>query len=90
MLTHGRDDWQNTHLAYSRDGLTWSNGSEIATGPNVTLAGSGVAPFTNRERPHVFFNESTGEPALLFNGVCPGQKYGYVYTIAQFFRQSDA
>lgn len=87
MLTHGRDDWWNTHLAYSADGLSWSDGADVATGPNVTLTDGSLAVFTNRERPHIYFNESTGQPALLFNGVCPGKKYGYAYTIAQFFEQ---
>ena len=87
MLTHGRDDWWNTHFAYSEDGLAWSDGSDIATGPNVTLTDGSIAVFTNRERPHIYFNETTGKPALLFNGVCPGPKYTYAYTIAQFFQQ---
>ena len=36
-----------------------------------------------RERPQIFFNASTGAPAVLFNGVCPGRKYDYAYTMAQ-------
>ena len=88
MLTHGRNDWWNTHYAFSLDGLHWSNGSDIATDPNVTLVGGDTVKFTNRERPQIYFNESTGEPALLFNGVCPGRKYDYAYTIAQPFVQS--
>ena len=61
----------NTHYAFSLDGLHWSNGSDIATDPNVTLVGGGTVKFTNRERPQIYFNESTGEPTLLFNGtVC--------------------
>jgi hypothetical protein len=86
MLCHGRDDWWNTHLAFSEDGLTWSSGASgaaVATDPNVTLADGSVRHFTNRERPQNFHNESTGAPALLFNGVCPGLKYTYGYTIAQ-------
>lgn len=87
MLTHGRDDWWNTHFAFSRDGLTWSDGSAITAGPNITLSDGTVHAFTNRERPHVYFNESTGQPAILFNGVCPFKKYDYAYTIAQFLEQ---
>jgi hypothetical protein len=69
MQCHGRDDWWDTHLAFSEDGLTWSSGAAVATDPNVTLADGSVRHFTNRERPQIFHNESTGAPALLFNGV---------------------
>ena len=69
--------------AWSEDGLTWSSGAAVATDPNITLADGSVHHFTNRERPQIFHNESTGAPALLFNGVCPGLKYTYGYTIAQ-------
>ena len=37
LLTHGRDDWWNTHYSFSVDGLHWSTGSDIATDPNITL-----------------------------------------------------
>jgi hypothetical protein len=44
-------------------------------------------PPSFRERPQIFFNETTGNPAILFNGVCPGEKYDYAYTLAQFLGQ---
>ena len=87
LLTHGRSDWWNTHHSYSEDGLVWSDGSDIATNPNVTLTNGTVYKFTNRERPQIYFNETTGEPAVLFNGVCPGAKYTYAYTLAQDINQ---
>eukprot|EP00928_Gymnodinium_smaydae_P080033 TRINITY_DN63832_c0_g1_i1.p1 TRINITY_DN63832_c0_g1~~TRINITY_DN63832_c0_g1_i1.p1 ORF type:complete len:404 (-),score=3.48 TRINITY_DN63832_c0_g1_i1:124-1335(-) len=89
MLTHARNDWWNTHFAFSHDGLTWSSGDAVATGPNVTLTDGTVHRFTNRERPHIYFNESTGAPAILFNGVCPFDKYDYAYTIAQYLEQDN-
>ena len=87
MLTHGRDDWWNTHYSFSADGLSWSSGADIATDPNISLTDGSIHRFTNRERPQIFFNESTGKPAILFNGVCPGEKYDYAYTLAQFLGQ---
>ena len=116
-----RDDWWNTHHSYSRDGLVWSSGADVAVrsqdyspprclparltnicvhknvcamlmqaDPNVTLTNGSIAKFTNRERPQIFFNETTGAPAVLFTGVCPGQKYTYAYTLAQRIRQPGA
>ena len=35
LLTHGRNDWWNTHHSWSEDGLTWSDGGDIACDPNV-------------------------------------------------------
>jgi len=87
MLTHGRNDWWNTHHSYSKDGLSWSDGADIATDPNITMTNGKIYQFTNRERPQIYFNESTGEPAMLFNGVCPGKKYTYAYTFAQQINQ---
>ena len=87
MLTHGRDDWWNTHHSYSSDGLTWSDGSDVACDPNITLTNGSLVKFTNRERPWIFFNTTTGAPALLFNGVCPGKKYTYAFTLVQRIRQ---
>jgi len=87
MLTHGRDDWWNTHYSWSTDGLMWSDGSAIAADPNITLTDGSIFRFTNRERPQIFFNETTGKPAILFNGVCPGKKYTYAYTLAQHLNQ---
>ena len=87
LLTHGRNDWWNTHHSYSKDGLQWSDGSDIATDPNVTLTNGSIYRFTNRERPQIYFNETTGEPAVLFNGVCPGKKYTYAYTLGQRLNQ---
>ena len=88
LLTHGRNDWWNTHHSYSSDGLTWSDGSDIAANPNVTLTNGSIYRFTNRERPQLYFNATTGEPAVLFNGVCPGKKYTYAYTLGQRLNQS--
>eukprot|EP01063_Lacrimia_lanifica_P001128 TRINITY_DN10547_c0_g1_i1.p1 TRINITY_DN10547_c0_g1~~TRINITY_DN10547_c0_g1_i1.p1 ORF type:complete len:382 (+),score=71.61 TRINITY_DN10547_c0_g1_i1:103-1248(+) len=90
MLTHGRDDWWNTHHSFSRDGLTWSTGADVAADPNITLTDGGVYKFTNRERPWIYFNETTGRPAVLFTGVCPGVKYTYAYTLAQRIEQRRA
>ena len=87
LLTHGRDDWWNTHYSWSEDGLGWSDGSDVACDVNVSLVGEGVRSFTNRERPMIYFNESTGAPALLLNGVCPGEKYKYAYTMGQELNQ---
>ena len=87
MLTHGRDDWWNTHYSWSEDGLEWSSGEDVACDPNVTLTDGSVKKFTNRERPNIYFNVTTGEPAVLFNGVCPGTKYDYAYTIGQQINQ---
>ena len=88
LLTHGRSDWWNTHHAYSIDGLAWSSGADIAANPNITLISGDIFRFTNRERPQIYFNESTGAPAVLFNGVCPGAKYTYAYTLAQAINQA--
>ena len=57
LLTHGRDDWWNTHYSYSADGLNWSSGADVACDPNITMTNGQVAKFTNRERPQIFFNE---------------------------------
>ena len=57
LLTHGRDDWWNTHYSYSADGMYWSSGADVACDPNITTADGSVAKFTNRERPQIFFNE---------------------------------
>lgn len=89
LLTHGRSDWWNTHHSYSQDGLTWSDGSDVATDPNWTMTNGTIYRFTNRERPQIYFNETTGEPAILFNGVCPGAKYTYAYTLAQNIYQGE-
>ena len=89
LLTHGREDWWNTHHSWSEDGLTWSDGSDIACDPNITLTNGSIYKFTNRERPRIFFNETTGRPAMLFNGVCPGKKYTYSYTLSQDIRQDE-
>eukprot|EP00927_Polykrikos_kofoidii_P074535 TRINITY_DN70535_c0_g1_i1.p1 TRINITY_DN70535_c0_g1~~TRINITY_DN70535_c0_g1_i1.p1 ORF type:complete len:293 (-),score=30.57 TRINITY_DN70535_c0_g1_i1:59-850(-) len=89
MLTHGRDDWWNTHLAFSEDGISWSDGAAVATNTTILLSDGSLREFTNRERPHILFNESTGEPAILFNGVCPGAKYDYAYTLAQYIHQGS-
>jgi len=88
LLTHGRNDWWNTHHSYSVDGLTWSSGADVAADPNITLASGEIYRFTNRERPQIYFNESTGAPAVLFNGVCPDKKYTYAYTLAQAINQA--
>ena len=80
----GRDDWWNTHYSWSRNGVSdWSKGDTVTADPNITLSTGGVYQFTNRERPQLFFNHTTGEPVMLFNGVCPGEKYTYAYTLAQ-------
>jgi len=88
LLTHGRNDWWNTHHSYSIDGLNWSDGNDIAATPNITLTDKSIYKFTNRERPQIYFNETTGNPAILFNGVCPGVKYTYAYTLAQKINQN--
>jgi hypothetical protein len=77
------------HYSYSVDGLSWSSGADIATDPNISLTDGSIYHFTNRERPQIFFNETTGKPAILFNGVCPGEKYDYAYTLAQFLDQGE-
>ena len=51
--------------------------------PNITLTNGSLFRFTNRERPQIYFNESTSQPAMLLTGVCPGEKYTYAYTLAQ-------
>ena len=60
---------------------TYSNVIEMADGGSATLV--------QRERPQLFFNETSGAPAILFTGVAPpGAKfYGYTYTHAQRIRQ---
>ena len=83
MLTHGRDDPLNTHYSWSADGLAWSSGADVAASANVTLDDGGVLPFFNRERPQIFFDEASGAPSHLFNGVCPDGHYTYAYTLAQ-------
>ncbi|GMH80697.1 hypothetical protein TrST_g6054 [Triparma strigata] len=82
MLTHGRDDPLNTHYAYSSDGLNWSSGSDVACNANVTLDDGTIKVFKNRERPQIYFDDE-GQPAYLFNGVCPDEHYGYAYTLSQ-------
>ncbi|GMI28004.1 hypothetical protein TeGR_g8808 [Tetraparma gracilis] len=83
LLMHGRDDPLNTHVAWSPDGLSWSSGADIASGPDVELTDGTTVAFKNRERPQLFFDPTTNKPTHLFNGVCPTDHYGYAYTMVQ-------
>jgi hypothetical protein len=49
----------------------------MADGTNKTLV--------QRERPQIWFDETTGAPSILFTGVAPPGAgfYGYTYTFAQ-------
>merc|ERR1712046_544324 len=51
----------------------------------VTLEDGTNVAFVQRERPTLLFDEQTGEPSVLFNGVVPPgtEFYGYSYTFAQ-------
>jgi hypothetical protein len=51
----------------------------------VAMADGTTATLVQRERPQVWFDEVTGEPAILFTGVAPPGAgfYGYTYTFAQ-------
>ena len=55
----------------------------------LALTDGSTIQLKQRERPQIFFNESTGQPALLFTGVAPpwAKFYGYTYTHAQPIRQ---
>jgi hypothetical protein len=66
---------------YFRHEPTYTNVLSLANGSNITMK--------QRERPQIFFNETTGRPAILFTGVAPpwAKFYGYTYTHAQRIRQ---
>ena len=72
-------DWSR----YFRHTPSYTNVLSLQNGTNVTLM--------QRERPQLLFNETTGEPALLFTGVAPpgASFYGYTYTQAQWIRQEQ-
>ena len=89
MLSHGHFD-ENGYYAFSthpegpwhfRHRPTYTNVLALSNGSIVTMK--------QRERPQIFFNESTKRPALLFTGVAPpgSRFYGYTYTHAQKIRQ---
>ena len=89
MLSHGHFD-ENGYYAFSThpEGPWYFRHQPTYTNVLVLSNGSSVK-MKQRERPQIFFNESTGRPALLFTGVAPpGSKfYGYTYTHAQKIRQ---
>ena len=66
---------------YFRHPPSYTNIISLQNGSSVTLV--------QRERPQLLFNETTGEPALLFTGVAPpgAAFYGYTYTHAHWIRQ---
>jgi hypothetical protein len=92
MLSHGHFD-ENGYYAYAlhpegpwyfRHKPTYTNFLQLTNGSAVRMV--------QRERPQIFFNETTGLPAILFTGVAPpGAKfYGYTYTHAQRINQTAA
>ena len=91
MLAHGHWDERGYYACAEKAEGPWqfrlapayTNTLEmVGDMPNITLV--------QRERPQIFFNESTGEPALLFTGVTPpgAAFYGFTYTHAQPIKQS--
>ena len=90
MLAHGHWDESGYYACSIEAGGPWqfrvnpsyTNTLQLVNGSNVTLV--------QRERPQIFFNETTGEPALLFTGVAPpgAAFYGFTYTHAQRIRQT--
>eukprot|EP00911_Craspedida_sp_UC1_P002430 UC1_evm4s1810 len=92
MLSHGHWD-ENGYYAYAKQPTgpwhfrhepTYTNVVTMVNGSNLTLV--------QRERPQIFFNRTTGKPAMLFTGVAPpGAKfYGYTYTYMQRIQQPAA
>ena len=49
------------------------------------MADGSTRTLVQRERPQLWMDEITGEPAILFTGVAPpgASFYGYTYTFAQ-------
>ena len=85
LISHGHWD-ENGYYACSEKAQgpwqfrikpSYTNVLQTESGKLVTLV--------QRERPQIFFNETTGEPAILFTGVAPpgASFYGYTYTHAQ-------
>merc|ERR1712125_42212 len=89
-LFHGHWD-ENGYYAFAEqiEG-PWIFRDEPAYSNVVNLASGETRTMVQRERPQVFFDESTGEPSILFTGVAPpgAEMYGYTYTFAQKIRKN--
>jgi hypothetical protein len=90
LLSHGHFDENGYYACAEKAEGPW----QFRVKPTYTNVlevegGGGSATLVQRERPQVFFNETSGEPAILFTGVAPpgANFYGYTYTHAQRIRQ---
>ena len=55
--------------SYSKDSYTWSTAPRPAYQGNVSWLGGGETTLLARQRPQILFDEQSGRPLVLFNGV---------------------
>lgn len=90
MLSHGHWDEQGYYACAEKAEGPWQFRLKPAYTNQLEMEDGTRTALVQRERPQIFFNESTGEPALLFTGVTPpgAQFYGFTYTHAQRIAQT--
>lgn len=92
LLSHGHFDENGYYACAETAEGPWQFRVAPAYTNVLAVQGGGSATLVQRERPQIFFNASTGAPAILFTGVAPpgGAFYGFTYTHAQRIQQSAA
>jgi hypothetical protein len=88
MLSHGHWDENGYYACAEKVSGPWHFRTK-PTYTNVVAVNAESVALVQRERPQLWFNESTGAPALLFTGVAPpgAHFYGYTYTMSQRIQQ---
>ena len=86
LISHGHWDESGYYACAEAAEGPW----QFRVAPTYTnvldVQGGGSATLVRRERPQLFFNETTGKPAALFTGVSPpgaSKARSYTYTHAQ-------
>ena len=89
MLSHGHWDENGYYACAEHAEGPWRFRIKHSYTNVIAMEDGTSTTMVQRERPQLWFNETTGEPALLFTGVAPpGSKfYGYTYTLAQRVQQ---
>lgn len=89
MLSHGHFDEKGYYACAPTPEGPWQFRIKPSYTNVVKMADGTTQALVQRERPQLWFDETTGEPSILFTGVAPpGAKfYGYTYTFAQRIHQ---